>query len=293
MTLVRLMILVVLAATPAGAGVTSHSMTVDSDARSYHLYVPRTLPEHPALVIVLHGGGGKGLQIMRYTRKRFNQLADEHGFVVVYPDALDGLWDFGEGTVSDALPYRRDDMKFLSLMITRLSNELQVDRARIFATGISRGGQASFALACKRPGLIRAIAPVAMPLPDFLADDCAQSMPLPMLMIHGTEDPIVPYHGGPITIGRKDRGSVLSTDQTITRFAARNRCSAVRVSEEAGEVDKIRYTACAAPVWLFRVEGGGHTWPSARRGLPKRIVGETNQDINAADEIWGFFQMFR
>lgn len=268
-------------------------LRVDGMDRRYHLFVPQGVRKHPPLVIVLHGGRGSGLQIMRYTRERFNRLAERDGFVVAYPDAIDGIWDLGEGKVSDALEMRRDDLKFLARMIERTLAGFGGDSARVYATGISRGGQAAYALACKRPGLIRAIAPVAMPLPDFLADDCAGNTPLPLLLIHGTHDPIVPYGGGPVTIGRQDRGKVLSADQTITRFAARNGCSAVRERQEVGAVDVIRYTACDAPVRLYRVGGGGHTWPSGRSGLLRLVVGPTNSDISAADEIWAFFRQIK
>lgn len=268
-------------------------ITVDGLDRTYQLFIPAAPAEAPALVIVLHGGKGSGTQIMRYTRHRFNTLADETGAIIAYPDAIDGLWDFGEGAVSEALPFRRDDLKFLRQMITRISAEHNVDPDRIFATGISRGGQASFALACKSPGLIRAIAPVAMPLPDYLEDDCTGTVPLPMLLIHGTDDPIVPYEGGPITVGKTDRGDVLSAEDTLSLFAARNQCGPERSISAQGEVTRIQVQGCKAPLRHYRVDGGGHTWPSARRGLAAFVVGPTNTDINATDEIWAFFNQFR
>ena len=287
------LILAFLLAAAGHAGATSHTLQIGKDTRSYHLYTPRRLAKTPALVLVLHGGGGTGLGVMRQTRQRFNKLAEREGFLVVYPDAIDKLWDMGEGTVSESFDYRRDDMRFFSQMIERITRQHGVDPDRVFATGISRGGQASFALACKRPGLIRAIAPVAMVLPDFLTDDCSRGAPLPLLLIHGTEDPLVPYDGGPITLGRKDRGSVLSAERTIALFARRNRCDGTQQVRTKGAVDVVRRTGCAAPLWLFRVNGGGHTWPSGRGGGIRWITGPVNTDIVAPDEIWRFFSQFR
>ena len=44
-------------------------------------------------------------------------------------------------------------------------------------------------------------------------------------------------------------------------------------------------------VTLFRINGGGHTWPGSKehKRAFKRIVGTTSKDINACDEMWTFF----
>ena len=274
---------------PALAGVQTHSILIDGNRRSYSLYVPKRVANAPALVIVLHGGGGTGRQIMRNTQKRFNQLAERDGFIVAYPDAIDRIWDFGEGQISLALEHPRNDLKFLTRMINQIDSQVGLNRARVFATGISRGGQAAYFLGCKRPKLIHAIAPVAMPLPGFLKDDCRGKPPLPILLINGTADPIVPYGGGQIRLGRKTRGKVLSTARTMVLFARKNHCGPGRRVTSKGAVDMIRLKGCAAPTRLFRVNGGGHTWPGGGRSWP-RIVGPVNRDIDAADEIWRFFR---
>ena len=41
--------------------------------------------------------------------------------------------------------------------------------------------------------------------------------------------------------------------------------------------------------FLYRVEGGGHTWPGGEP-LPEFITGETSRDINATRLLWEFFQ---
>ncbi len=292
MTRALILALLMILPFPAFAGLQTHDIQIDGERRSYTLYVPARVANAPALVIVLHGGGGTGRQIMRNTKKRFNQLAERDGFVVAYPDAIDRIWDFGEGKISNELEHRRNDLKFLTHMVNQIDGRIGLNRARVFATGISRGGQASYFLACKRPGLIRAIAPVAMPLPGFLKDDCRGKGQMPILLINGTIDPIVPYGGGQIRLGRKSRGTVLSTAQTMALFARKNRCGPGRHITSKGAVDMIRAKGCAAPTQLFRVNGGGHTWPGGGGGM-KRIVGPVNHDINAADEIWKFFQQVR
>ena len=274
----------------------------DGIAREYLLYTPRLarrLPGERPLVLVLHGGGGNHRGLVRNTRRKFHQLADRHGFYVVYPNAVDGTWDFGEGEVSEELERRVDDLGFFSRLLDRLLAELPVDPTRVFATGISRGGQASYFLACKMGGRIRAIAPITMPLPAFLEDDCRRGPPVGVAILNGTEDPLVPYEGGQITLFRQRRGRVLSTDATVRLWRARNGCSneseraTIDAADDATRVVRASWADCAgAPVVLYRIEGGGHTWPSGGQYLPESLVGRVSREIDGAVEAWSFFSGF-
>jgi polyhydroxybutyrate depolymerase len=274
----------------------------DGVRREYLLYTPRLarrLPGERPLVLVLHGGGGSHRGTVQNTRRKFHQLADEHGFYVVYPNAVDRTWDFGEGKASEALERRVDDLGFFSQLLDRLLGELPIDPGRVFATGISRGGQASYFLACKMSDRIRAIAPVTMPLPAFLEDDCRRGPPVGVAILNGTEDPLVPYEGGQITLFRQKRGRVLSTAATVGLWRDRNGCTGESASEEIDEVDdgtrvvKTTWPGCGgADVVLYRIEGGGHTWPSGGQYLPESLVGRVTREIDGAVEAWSFFSGF-
>ena len=280
----------------------ARTLVHDGVAREYLLYTPRLarrLAGDRPLVLVLHGGGGSHRELVRNTRRKFHQLADQHGFYVVYPNAVDKSWDFGEGKVSEALERRVDDLGFFSRLLDRLLAELPIDPARVFATGISRGGQASYFLACKMGDRIRAIAPVTMPLPAFLEDDCRSGPPVGVAIFNGTEDPLVPYDGGQITLFRQRRGRVLSTDDTVRLWRERNGCTGDVTSETIDEVDdgtavvKTSWPGCGkADVVLYRIEGGGHTWPSGGQYLPESLVGRVTREIDAAVEAWSFFSRF-
>lgn len=278
----------------AMAGLTAGTLRHDGLERSYRLYVPDSLDRFPGarpLVLVLHGGGGSSREVRYSTRGRFDALAEADGFIVVYPDAVRHVWDTGSGDISSGLRPRRDDDGFLKALIAELARNHPVDRARVFVTGVSRGGMESYALACDNPGLIRAIAPVAMTLPAAEARDCATGAPLGFLLIHGTADPYVPYEGGRITIGRRDRDEVLSAERTMAVFARRNGCGG-EVAERIGSVDHLSLTACAVPTGLYRVNGGGHGWPGGRKVLPGGRAGKITADISSPDEIWAFFSRF-
>ena len=292
----NLLIFLMLAAMPAAAqaGLMSGTLRHDGLERSYRLYVPDGLSRFPGprpLVLVLHGGGGSSREVRYSTRGRFDSLAEENGFLVLYPDAVNRMWDTGSGDMSRGLRSRRDDHGYLAALIAAVAREHPVDPTRVFATGVSRGGMMAFALACDTPGLLRAIAPVAMPLPSAEAADCARGGSLGLLLIHGTAAPFVPYTGGPINLGRRDRDRVLSAAKTMEFFARRNGCDGV-VSERIGRVEHRSLTGCAVPTGFYSVEGGGHGWPGGLKVRTGGRAGPVNTDISAPDEIWSFFSRF-
>ena len=96
-----------------------HALEVDGLRRNYLLYTPQNLDRRKAypLVLVIHGGGGTARGLYRDTRKSFTALADEHGFFVVYPNAVNRMWDFGAGKVSEALSPRIDDKAYFAALL--------------------------------------------------------------------------------------------------------------------------------------------------------------------------------
>ena len=170
---------------------------------------------------------------------------------------------------------------------------------RIFVTGISNGGLMSYRLGCSLPDKIRAIAPVTAQIPAAIAPLCGSESTVSLAVFNGTADPLVPYDGGQITVFRRQRGAVLSTDETMRIWRRKNRCSPEAgvtelpdVTDDGTRVTKIEYSRCKneSKVVLYRIEGGGHTWPDGRQYLPARRIGRTTRDINGCDEIWQFFR---
>jgi polyhydroxybutyrate depolymerase len=289
-------------AAPTGT-LSRHTIGVDGRERSYLLYTPEAVRGNrdlKALVLVFHGGGGTARGIAREVGSSLHSLADRDVFFVAYPDAVDKTWDFGAGEISNALEVRTDDRAFFAAIMDELTATQAIDGQRIFATGISRGGQASYFVACAFPERIRAIAPVAMPMPKFMTDLCPDARGIGVAIINGTEDPLVPYDGGQIRVGRRERGEVLSTDTTIVFWRSRNQCAEEPTSQtvidpvsDRMQVQLARWDDCElAPVLLYRIEGGGHTWPSGSQYLPRFLVGPVNRDIDGAIEVWAFFSRF-
>ena len=124
----------------------THTLTVDGVERTYYVYAPRTVDsaQPVPLLIVLHGGGGNGRQIMRFTG--FNQVARDNGFIAVYPEGIDHHWN--DGRVFRKAPTDTDDVAFISALIDQMAADYSIDSTRIYATGISNGGFMSYRLAC-------------------------------------------------------------------------------------------------------------------------------------------------
>lgn len=281
----------------------THEILVGERERSYLLYSPARAiqgSETRPLVLVFHGGGGTAKGISREVGRSMHKIADREDFYVVYPNAIDKMWDLGGGEISESLEIRINDRRFFGDLIGELVRTLPIDENRIFATGISRGGQASYFVACAHPDRIRAIAPVAMPMPVYMQQECVEAPATAIAIINGTDDPLVPYDGGRIKVGKRERDEVMSTDATVEYWRSRNECAAESIEEiidtrrDRMQVRKTAWRACdLTPVVLFRIEGGGHTWPSGRQYLPRLVVGRVKRDIDGAEAVWSFFSQFQ
>lgn len=283
-------------------GTTCHALTVDGVERTYRLYVPPGIAAGPPvpLVLVLHGGGGAGVSMVGLTRASFHALADRAGAVIVYPDALNNNWNDGRDDFrSKSHSANIDDVGFLRALVANVASRFPIDTSRIYATGASNGGMMSFRLACEAADMFAAVAPVIGSLPASLAGSCKPAQPIGVVMMNGTEDRLVPYEGGYII---QKRGTVLGVEDTARRFASANGCAALPVTEALPDRDpdddtratRITYTGCTAGggVTLYRIDGGGHTWPMGMPYAP-RLAGRVSQEIDGTQVIWDFLMQYR
>jgi len=265
------------------------TLRVNGQNRAYLLYLPTTWrPGAPVpLVLVFHGGGGRGRGIAPHTG--FSRLAEREGFIVAYPDGLNRRWNDGRGYAAT-----HDDVGFVRALLDTLRQELSVDPRRVYATGISNGAMFSYRLACDLPGVFAAVAPVAGAMPTDLAPACDHTEPVSVLALQGTADPLMPYAGGGVA---RRRGRVLSATRSIAFWATVSGCAAAPVTTlepdrapgDGTRVHRTAYGGCrdGRSVELYTIEGGGHTWPG---GPPAgRAVGRVSREVDATALIWGFF----
>jgi polyhydroxybutyrate depolymerase len=272
-----------------------HTIEVDGITRSYHLHVPSAVGPTPApLVLVFHGGGGTGPGTERLTR--FRALADREGFLVAFPEGVEKNWNDGrEFTSSRAHRDHVDDVAFVAVLIDAIGRAHAVDPRRAYATGISNGGIFSHYLAAHLSARIAAIAPVVGGIADPPDAWLRPEQPVSVLMLQGTRDPLVPYHGGAVAFGR---GKIIDTEEAARRWAALNggrepvreplpadgkdRCGGLRTIYPGGRD--------GSEVTLVRLDGGGHTWPGGAQYLPELLIGRVCRDFDATVLIWDFFK---
>jgi polyhydroxybutyrate depolymerase len=190
---------------------------------------------------------------------------------------------------------------FTAALIDDVARLHRVDADRVYATGLSNGAIFSQTLAMRLAPRFAAIAPVAGGIAAPLGERFAPAAPVSVLILQGTADPLVPYAGGEIRPPWSDsRGSVLPTEETVRRWAEVNGCGLLPVEMHLPDRDpadgcratRLTYDGCRAgtSVVLYRLEGGGHTWPNAEQRLPSRVVGRLCRDIDASEVIWDFFR---
>jgi polyhydroxybutyrate depolymerase len=262
--------------------------------RTYLVHLPRNYDRarHWPVVFVLHGGNGQGSGMDILTH--FNDFADRIGIIAVYPDGLTRGWN--DGRIASRLAvHTADDVTFISSLIDKLESEYSVDPARVYATGMSNGGFMSFRLGCELAPRIAAIAPVAAAFSMDLAKTCHPARPVPMLMINGTADPLVPFQGGEVNA---KGGAIFSAEISAQKWGQMNGCSStpdnttLPPKTTGGLVTQIIcYSGCksGAAVELHAIDGGGHTWPGGFQYLPEGVIGKTSREFDANEVIWKFF----
>src|ERR1700675_3219189 len=75
------------------AAIKQNSIPIGSMTREFLEYVPHNISPRSPLVIVLHGALMDAKSMREWTGYEFDRLADQHGFVVVYPDSYKHNWN--------------------------------------------------------------------------------------------------------------------------------------------------------------------------------------------------------
>ena len=280
----------------------------DEVARNYRLFVPANLAESPALVIVMHGYSGDSESIMQYSG--MNDLAEDHGFIVAYPQGT--IDDEGNAFFNVGYDFHQgrtvDDVAFVEAIVAEIVLEYSVGLNKVFATGMSNGGEMSYLLACRSSEVFRAVAPVAGSMMKAMVDQCAPDRMLPILAISGTADPVTLYAGDMQNSG--GWGAYISQEATKDFWVARHGLSETSIVDlndshrpivvVNSKVQLRRYSSSEGKteVWFYRVDNGGHDWPGAKSDAwwkPTQYLAlygfgfGKNKDIDASEEIWQFF----
>lgn len=270
------------------AGTTEHVLTVDGRERHYRAYTPAGGSGRRPVVVFLHGGGGTGELFARVSK--MNSVADEGGFVVVYPDGSGRLgdrlltWNAGH-CCAYAKDQNIDDVAFVGALIDDVTKRLGT--GDVFVTGFSNGAMMTYRLGCELADRIRAVAVVsgAMNL-----DSCAPARTLPVLIMHGTADTAVPYDGGPSSSEFPTAGTWTnrSVRYAVDFWTEHNGCTGTPTTSRDGAVERHTY-ACEKDVVLYAIDGGGHGWPGGGKARPNAVEPAPPRP-DASRVVWKFFQ---
>ena len=253
--------------------------------RKYRLYVPAiyTGSQSVPLILNLHGYTSNALQQQLYSN--FMPIADTANFLMVYPEGKAPLgnqyWNAGFGGTEN-------DVLFMSDLIDSLKLTYNIDLNSIYSCGMSNGGIMSYYLACNLPNRIAAIASVTGSMLNSWFT-CAPSRPFPIMEIHGTADGTVNYLGD---------ATFAPIDSVVKKWSNHNNCNPAPTTFSVPNISltdnstALHYVysggTSGSSVELYKVIGGGHSWPGAFA-----FLANTNQDFRASVEIWRFFRKYK
>ena len=261
--------------------------------RTYRVHLPANYDEaQPApLVLAFHMYTGSGRTMEWLTH--LNKIADQEGFIVVYPDGYKASWADGSNQYP-ADQTQVDDFAFATALLDKLQEEYVVDPTRIYATGFSSGGFLAQRLACEMPDKFTAVATVGATLSRKVIADCLPETPTAIMMINGIDDYGVPWDGDQ---------AYASVPDTVAHWVQVNACSteADTTSEpdmvdDGTQVERSVYSPCqdGTEVVLYSIAGSGHTWPGGSKPVQLwGLNGPISQEMDASQVIWDFFKAHR
>ena len=289
---------------PSQATGQAETLMVDGVPRTYLLFTPppRRRPVPQPLVLDFHGLG-EGDQIHALTTQ-MGQLGQRRGFVTAFPQGTGSpvAWDTSAAAAPSA------DLAFVSDLLATLEATNCIDTSRVYASGLSDGAFMVSLLACTSSTRFAALAAVSgliNPSP------CHPARRVPLIVFHGTADPILYFNGG-IGAGVLNHalsgGPAVSTTTvaprlhgpgvpaTVQAWAVRDGCAPRPRDTPIHPHVVLRTYRCPAGVAVafYIILGGGHAWPGSQFSQKiAGITGPTTFEVDGTATIWRFFQRYR
>lgn len=271
------------------AGEAQVNLTSGGTERWYIRHVPQAHDGETPVPLVLDLPGYKEGATVHVQITEIGSFGDQQGFVTATPHPL--------GEVSQwNLALDSPDLTFIGDVIDDIEANLCIDQARVYLNGLSNGGMLASIMACTMSDRFAAISigsgVVGVP-------GCAPTRPVPLVTFHGTADHHLQYEGGfgpgldPFAPPPPAIDASRPVEDVLADWAKRNGC-------KDGPPAEIEYTAdvrevafdCSAEVEvvLYRVNGGGHTWPGSQAMTRlAKTLGPTTMSISANEIMWEFF----
>ena len=256
-------------------GLSSQSMMYDNENREYLIYIPQNYNNNNSpmpILFAFHGFGGYSQYFINTAD--FRSLADQHNFIIVYPQALicNGGTTWNTNPPGGDNKCSQDDIGFFGALLYELIGNYNIDSSRVFLTGYSNGADFSYSMACFQSSLITAIAPVSGLMPMYDSSECSPSHATSVLITNGTNDGDRPYNG--------IEGYMMSVESTISYWAGYNNADSTPEVITEGNIERYLYANGDnnTEAILLKVVNGGHYWFDMTLG-----------GLSFEEVIWQFF----
>jgi polyhydroxybutyrate depolymerase len=253
-----LLVLSIAGLTQAEIQTTQYTLIHDDIERTYHVYEPPQ--DAHRILIALHdfASSGRAMEIVT----GLDAVADDYGFIVVYPDAAGYYWDDGRieyGITPDDGSV--DDLGFLAALRDELIATYAVNPAEIYLTGIGNGGHMAYSAACLQSEFYGGIIVVSSLLWDYHPAHClkeANPSLINLLILHGSRDEFYLRENHQVDT-RSGQHLVMGTSDTLSFFGRRNTCEDDSLTTLQDTIITL-YSDCAATTALVEIEGSGGQW---------------------------------
>lgn len=255
------------------------SIDVDGRRRTFLHVEPTSRSQSAPLLLALHGSTQQGPAMQKFSGRTLDSLAERIGADLVYLNGYGRSWnDARKGKTHRAQKADIDDVAFVTAVA-------ETFRRPTIGIGYSNGGQLLHRVLRERHGLLTGAVIIAAGLPvddDFLLVDVKPDT-VPLLLVHGTADPVVPYLGGATKNLGRFHGTVQSAADTARGYAP----TGSPVTHRAGAIERADWEG----VRLVSQIGTGHVIPNRTTSPVPFIVGPSHHDLDLGEEIESFFRL--
>ncbi|WP_420427647.1 alpha/beta hydrolase-fold protein [Algiphilus sp.] len=276
--------------------------------RSYLVYRPSPVRPGTPVVFLLHAATEGMNSVFDDNRPSaaWKTLARDDQFILVAPHGSSpegetesdaAYWnDCADNSRQTRLNSSADDIGFLSALVERVVVEYQADPGAVYAYGLSNGGSMALRLAQEAPERVAGVVSV-LGLAAEEGECVTPATPVPVMLMHGTEDPLARYEDGRGTF----RDYLLGAEESyrfwleLNGVAAESERQIVFADRDPSDESSVSCLAQGADerrVQLCTMDGAGHLDPSVTRfyGSASSSFGRQNRDIESAVVAWAFMR---